>query len=125
MTTDNSRPNDNILFTNLIMMLSTSTMQNLGKLVNPMTNKPELNLEIAQLTIDMLEMLRNKTKGNLDKDEEKFLGGVLSSLQMNYVETEKSAPAKAVEAEKQKPADKPKEADTKDDQAKYHKSYGE
>ncbi|MFC1497114.1 DUF1844 domain-containing protein [Verrucomicrobiota bacterium] len=83
------------LFTNLIMMLSSSTMQQLGKLVNPMTNKTEINLEGAQITIDMLTMIQAKTKGNLDKDEEKLMSDIIPSLQMNYVEVSKSAPKKS------------------------------
>jgi len=75
------------------MMLSSSVLQQLGKIVNPLTNKAEVNLEGAQISIDMLSVLKEKTKGNLDKDEEKILNDILSSLQMNYVETVNSAGA--------------------------------
>lgn len=84
-------PNDTetnkIMFANLVMMLSSSAMQQLGKLVNPMTNKTELSLEGARMTIDMIEMLEAKSKGNLDAEEAKMIRQILSSLQMNYVET--------------------------------------
>lgn len=135
-----------ILFTNLIMMLSSSAMQQLGKMVNPMTNKTEVNLEGAQLTIDMLSMIKEKTAGNLDEEENRLLTDTLSSLQLNYVETSKSAPAdkqeppasepssdQAAPAEEKAAADKEEgpsaqepssspDADKKD--PKYHKSYG-
>lgn len=124
------------LFTNLIMMLGSSAMQQLGKLVNPLTNKTEVNLDGAQITIDMVEMLKEKTKGNLDTDEEKLITDLLSSLQMNYVETAKSPPETASNKEEesdkgeQEPAgesesrEKPdKETENKD--PKFHKSYGE
>jgi len=46
-----------VLFVNLVMMLGSSAMQQLGKLINPMTGKTEIDLEGAQITIDMLSML--------------------------------------------------------------------
>ena len=93
MADENKQNNMNkALFTNLIMMLGSSAMQQLGKLVNPVTNKTEVSLQGAQVTIDMLNMIQEKTKGNLDKDEEEMLKDLLASLQMNYVETSKSKP---------------------------------
>jgi len=85
------------LFINLVIMLSSSAMQQMGKLVNPLTNKTQVDLQGAQISIDMLAMLQAKTKGNLDKDEDKMLNDVLSSLQMNYVETAAASPAKQEE----------------------------
>jgi hypothetical protein len=121
------------LFVQLVMMLSSSAMQQLGKLVNPITHKTEIDMEGAQITIDMLSMLREKTKGNLESNEETMLGSILSSLQMNYVETLQSAPA--VEKKEEQPkqdtipenkkaatADSAETIDKKD--PKYHKSYG-
>jgi hypothetical protein len=86
------------LFMELTMMLSSSAMQHLGKIINPLTGKTELNLEAAQATIDMLDMLQAKTQGNLDRDEERLLKSSISSLQMNYVETAASPAAKAAPA---------------------------
>jgi sorbitol-specific phosphotransferase system component IIBC len=55
-----------------------------------MTQKIEKDVNAASATIDMLCMLREKTKGNLSKYEEDILANSISSLQMNYVdETEK------------------------------------
>ena len=54
------------LFANLVMMLSTSAMQQLGMIENPITKQAEVNLQGAQLSIDMLSMLRDKTTGNRD-----------------------------------------------------------
>ncbi len=122
------------LFMELTMMLSSSAMQYLGKIINPMTGKTELNLEAAQATIDMIEMISVKTKGNLDKDEDRLLKTTLTGLKMNYVETASTPPAKTDKAEKpatttDKPAE-PAAAETKDatpetdDKApKFHKSY--
>ena len=99
-----------ILFANLIMMLSSSAMQQMGKLVNPMTNKSELNLEGARMTIDMIEMLQAKSTGNLDEEEEKMMKEILSTVQMNYVETSKNPPADEKLEEK---TEKSEEADEK------------
>jgi hypothetical protein len=61
-------------------------MQGLGKVMNPMTNAIEKNIEQAQQAIDMLEMLKNKTKGNISVDAEKLLSQFLSDLRLNYVD---------------------------------------
>jgi hypothetical protein len=77
------------LFVSLVMMLSTSAMQQLGKLVDPETNKTEVNLEAAQVSIDMIEMLKQKMQGNLSDRESRMLDDILSSLQINYVDVKK------------------------------------
>jgi hypothetical protein len=77
----------------LVSMLATSAMQQLGKLAHPATGKCEISLEGAQFTVDLLEMLRAKTAGNLDRDEKRLLDDTLASLQLNYVETAQAAPA--------------------------------
>lgn len=98
------------MFMELIMMLSSSAMQQLGKIINPMTGKTELHLEAAQATIDMLEMLEAKTKGNLDREEDRMIKNILTSLRMNYVETSATASAKTPEAAPTAPApEKPAE----------------
>ena len=108
---DQLKPDKNVLlFTHLITMFSMSAMQQLGKLKNPLTDKTEINLQAAQATIDIIDMLEVKTKGNLGKDEGKLLKDTLSSLQLNYVETsEKSQSAKPADSTAEA-AGKPKEA---------------
>jgi len=76
-----------VLFMHLVSMLAMSAIQQMGKLMDPGTGKAEINLEAAQATIDMLDMLFTKTKNNLDADEEKLMKDTLSSLKMNFVET--------------------------------------
>jgi hypothetical protein len=119
------------LFAELVMMLSTSAMQQLGKLVNPATGKAELNLEAAQFSIDMLDMLKEKTRGNLDREEESMLAGVLSSLQMNFVEAARTPPPpQESPAAPEAPADGPPDGKAapppppEGKERKYHKSYG-
>ena len=75
------------LFQGLVISLAAATMQHLGKTMNPMTNKIDKNLQAAQSTIDMLDMLEAKTRGNLGDAEAKLLKGVLADLKLNYVET--------------------------------------
>jgi hypothetical protein len=125
------------LFLELVMMLSTSALQQLGKIINPMTGKTEIHLEAAQATIDMVVMLEAKSKGNLDAEEARFLKNTLAALQMNYVETAQSPAAAAASAPDQSPKPSPEPVDAspakespaaagKNDgkEPKFHKSYG-
>ena len=84
-----------LLFMQIIMMFHTLTMQQLGKVKNPITDKLERDLHGAQSSIDLLDMLKEKTKGNLSQDEERFLVNSLKELKLNYVdEAAKPEPAK-------------------------------
>ncbi len=78
------------LFMQLLYMLHTSAMQGLGKMADP-TGKVNRNLEYVSQTIDLMEMLKDKTKGNISEDIEKVLEGMLSELRLNYVD-EKAKP---------------------------------
>ena len=70
----------------LISSFELAAMQNMGKIKNPMTDKIEKDLEQAQFSIDLLDMLKDKTKGNLSNDENKFLENVLGQLKLNYLD---------------------------------------
>ena len=61
-------------------------MQYMGKIKNPMSDKIEKDLQQAQFSIDIIEMLKDKTKGNLSDDEQKLLENVLGQLKLNYVD---------------------------------------
>ena len=92
---------NNFLFTHLVLSLHTATMQQLGKIKNPFTDKVERDLNGAQGSIDMLEMIRDKTKGNLNSDESRMIGQVLQELRLNYVdEVNKPEPAPSKETDK-------------------------
>jgi hypothetical protein len=83
-------------FTHLVLSLSTSCMIQLGKSPNPMTNQIDRDLIQAEATISILEMLQEKTKGNLSKDEQMILDTSLTNLRLNYVnEVEKDKKEKA------------------------------
>ena len=79
------------LFLQLVLGLQQSGMMALGKLMNPLTRKVETHLEMARDTIDTLAALEQRTRGNLETDEERVLRQVLSELRMNYVDELKKA----------------------------------
>ena len=88
------------LFMQLIYMFHTSAMQGLGKIADP-TGKVNRNLEYVSQTIDLMEMLKVKTKGNISEDIEKMLDGMLSELKLNYVD-EKGKPEQKEVVKKEK-----------------------
>jgi hypothetical protein len=75
-----------LLFTQLVIMFHAATMQQLGKVKHPVTEKIEKNLEAAENTIDILEMLQAKTKGNLAADEDALVTQILQELRLAYVQ---------------------------------------
>ena len=72
-------------FSTFIMSLTSSAFYHLGDMPDPSTGKKEVNLPAVQQTIDMLIMLREKTKGNLNEDEKKLLEQLVYELQVKYV----------------------------------------
>jgi len=90
MSNEQNFKKEEIIFMQFVMGLSQSGMMQLGKIMNPMTQKIEKDLNAASATIDMLCMLREKTKGNLGKSEEEILNSSISTLQMNYVDEQKA-----------------------------------
>ena len=72
-------------FSAFIMSLTSSAFYHLGDMADPTTGKKEVNLPAVQQTIDMLIMLREKTKGNLKEDENKLLEQLVYELQVKYV----------------------------------------
>ena len=72
-------------FSTFIMSLTSSAFYRLGDMPDPSTGKKEVNLPAVQQTIDMLIMLREKTKGNLKEDEKKLLEQLVYELQVKYV----------------------------------------
>ena len=74
------------MFFSLVFTFQAAAMQQMGKLKNPISDKIERDLQQAQLSIDMIDMLEEKTRGNLTEDESKFMKGVLQELKLNYVD---------------------------------------
>jgi hypothetical protein len=72
-------------FIEFILMQSENAALMLGLRPHPATGRPEKNLEMARIFIDQLEMIREKTRGNLSAEESKVLGKMLGDLQFAYV----------------------------------------
>lgn len=89
------------MFLQFIFQYQTAAMIGMGKIKNPMTDKIERDLDTAKFSIDMLDMLKSRTKRNLDNDEEKFLEQVLRDLKLNFVDekNKKEEPKKEESAE--------------------------
>ena len=75
--------NDQLLM-QLIYMFHTSAMQGLGEIADP-TGKVNRNLEYVSQTIDLMEMLKVKTNGNVTDEIEKVLDEMLSELNIKYL----------------------------------------
>jgi hypothetical protein len=72
-------------FSSFVFSLGTSALLHLGEVPDPTTQKRERNLPLAKQTIDILGMLKEKTKGNLSSDEEKLIENLLTDLRWRYV----------------------------------------
>ena len=72
-------------FLNLVMLLGSSAMQQLGQPLGPNQEAQPVDLKAAEMTIDMLAALETKSKGNLSKDEADLLRDTLFSLRTLYV----------------------------------------
>jgi hypothetical protein len=75
-----------VAFSSFILSLGTSAMLYLGFAEDPTTGKKEVNLPMARHVIDTLAMLKEKTKGNLEEDEEKLIDTMLFDLRLKFVE---------------------------------------
>lgn len=113
MTQDDRAARQSNLFMELVASFQLSSLQCLGKLVDPRTGKAEVDLQGAAAAIDRLDMLAAKTKGNLTPDEAILLNNAISNLKLNYVEEaskpkEASPPESAEEVQGQgRPAEPP------------------
>ena len=95
---------DTLRFLDMVGLFGTQAMIALGKLANPATGKAEKNIPAARLFIDTLEMLENKTKGNLNSDETKVLHATLTDLRLMFVEEARTPQAPEKPSEPAKPA---------------------
>ncbi len=124
-------------FIEFIMMHAQNAALFLGQIPNPKTGQGEVNLELAKMFIDQLEMIREKTRGNLTNEESTVLRNALSNLQMVYVEVAqkegKSATQPITPQPEQAPAspqpppgdESPPTASTESEpKKKFTKSYG-
>ncbi len=78
-------------FIEFVMMHAQNAALFLGQIPNPKTGEPEVNLDLARMFIDQLEMIQEKTRGNLTNEEIMILRNALSNLQMAFVEASGTA----------------------------------
>jgi len=75
-----------INFSTFVIGLSTQALMNLGEIANPLTGKVEMDVLVAKQMIDILGMLKDKTRGNLNASENQLMEDILFDLRMKYVE---------------------------------------
>ena len=82
-------PLPEVNFNSLIFSLSSSALLHLGEIADPQTGEKNRDLSLAKHTIDTIGMLKEKTKGNLEEEEKKFLDSILTDLRWRYVNAAK------------------------------------
>jgi cell division protein FtsB len=75
-----------VLFIQLISIFQYQAMLHMGKMKHPVTEKIERDLAQAEQAIDMLDMIKEKTKASVTADEQKMLSTVLQELKINFVD---------------------------------------
>jgi hypothetical protein len=76
-------------FVTLAMSVASSALMSMGLVPDPQKSKSAVNLDMARFNIDLLEMLQDKTKGNLAHEEQDFMTQVLADLKMKFLEVNK------------------------------------
>jgi hypothetical protein len=72
-------------FSTFIMSLNASALYNLGAMPDPSTGEKVKNVYMAKQTIDLIGMLKEKTKGNLNDEEKNLIENILHDLRLMYV----------------------------------------
>ena len=72
-----------------VMSLASSVLVHLGEIEHPDSRERDANVPLAKQTIDILGMLREKTRGNLNQEEAQLLDNLLYDLRMKYVDAKK------------------------------------
>jgi len=86
-------------FIEFVMMHAQNAALFLGQIPNPKTGESEVNLDLARMFIDQLEMIQEKTRGNLTTEETTVLRNALSNLQMAFVEASGATQPRAAQPE--------------------------
>ena len=121
-------------FIEFVMMHAQNAALFLGQIPNPKTGEAEINLDLARMFIDQLEMIQEKTRGNLTNEETTVLRNALSNLQMAFVEASgasqpqreapQTAPSQSASgAAEESPPIASSESET-ESRKKFTKSYG-
>ncbi len=91
-------------FSSHVMQLATAAFLYMGAAKLPGTERVEVNLPMAKLTIDTLDMLKTKTEGNRTEDETALLDDVIYQLRLVYVKAESGSPPEPSTPPTDKPA---------------------
>ncbi len=73
-------------FSSIVILLYFPALIQLGLMEDPASGEKREDLTLAKRNIDLLDLLKDRTKGNLEEEEEKFLAGVLDQLKMAYLQ---------------------------------------
>jgi hypothetical protein len=111
------------VFATMVMQLTNMAAMFMGRVPNPETKQPTVDLDAAQMFIDQLEMLEVKTKGNLTQEEQTILKQGLTMVRMAFVQAVEAAERKAPEAEKPGQAGTAEEAPDTEGRKKFTKKY--
>ena len=90
-------PKRSAAFENLIRMIGSNAAMVLGAYSDPRTGQPMIDPEAARELIDMLDALREKTKGNLATEEDQLLLDLLGKLKMTYLEVNQALAAQSAQ----------------------------
>jgi len=82
-------PLPEINFSTFVISLSTQALMHLGEIPDPISGKVEADVGVAKQMIDIIAMLKDKTRGNLGASEERLMVDILFDLRMKYVEAVK------------------------------------
>ena len=72
-------------FSSIVLLLYFPALVKLGLVEDPTTGDRQENLGLAKRNIDLLDLLKDRTKGNLEPEEQKFLDGVLDQLKLAFL----------------------------------------
>jgi hypothetical protein len=87
---DSQRPPlPEVNFNSLIFSLSSSALLHLGEIADPQTGQKNKDLPMSKHSIDIIAMLKEKTNGNLNDEEQKFIDNILADLRLRYVKAMK------------------------------------
>ena len=80
---------DGVSFSAFLLGLAQTALVHLGATPSPDSGQVEKNLMLARQTIGLIELLREKSKGNLTDDEEQLFAAMLTDLRLKYVAASK------------------------------------
>lgn len=76
-------------FSTLILSFASAAMIGMGAVPDPMTGQIHRDIDIAKQNIDIISLLKEKTKGNLTREEDELLSTILYELRMSFVQAQK------------------------------------